>query len=106
MDSKIIKDCLDLSSNYSQIRSKIPINPKVQDTLMYELEKEFKKASSEIVTLDGIKIVIDENSWVLVRKSNTEYALRISVESLFDKTQFLAKQYLNKIHEIHDQIAK
>lgn len=106
MDSKIIKDCLDLSSNYSQIRSKIPINPKVQDTLMYELEKEFRKASSEIVTLDGIKIIIDENSWVLVRKSNTEYALRISVESLFDKTQFLAKQYLNKIHEIHDQIAK
>ncbi len=105
MNDKIIKDCLDLSSHYSQIRYKISINPQRQDLLMKKLENEFKNMSSEIDTLDGIKIIIDENSWILIRKSNTEYALRISVESLYDMTDFLAKQCLNKINEIQDQIA-
>ncbi|NOJ29852.1 MAG: phosphomannomutase [Nitrososphaeraceae archaeon] len=106
MNDRIIKDCLDLSSNYSQIRSKIPINMEVQNILMEKLENEFKKISSEIVKLDGIKIILDENSWILIRKSNTEYSLRISVESLHGRTESLAKQYLNKINEIHDQIVK
>ena len=31
--------------------------------------------------LDGIKIIIDENTWSLIRKSNTEDIIRISTES-------------------------
>ena len=39
------------------------------------------KKYSKIITLDGIKAIIDENTWVLIRKSNTEDIIRISAES-------------------------
>ncbi|NHI03288.1 hypothetical protein DYY67_1600 [Candidatus Nitrosotalea sp. TS] len=29
----------------------------------------------------GVKSIIDEDSWVLVRQSNTEHSIRISTES-------------------------
>ena len=35
----------------------------------------------EINQLDGIKISIDDNTWSLIRKSNTEDIIRISTES-------------------------
>ena len=31
--------------------------------------------------LDGIKTIIDEDTWILIRKSNTEDIIRISGES-------------------------
>ena len=36
---------------------------------------------ADLQTLDSLKIVIGEDSWVLVRKSNTENIIRISAES-------------------------
>ena len=35
----------------------------------------------ELDLLDGIKIKIDDDSWALIRKSNTEDIIRISIES-------------------------
>ena len=35
----------------------------------------------EINQLDGIRISINENTWSLIRKSNTEDIIRISTES-------------------------
>ena len=46
----------------------------------------------EINQLDGIKININENTWSLIRKSNTEDIIRISTESN-------DKQFLEKIHK-------
>ena len=34
----------------------------------------------QILSIDGLKIAMDE-SWALIRPSNTEHAIRISVES-------------------------
>ncbi|PIN96992.1 MAG: phosphomannomutase, partial [Nitrosopumilus sp. CG10_big_fil_rev_8_21_14_0_10_33_7] len=34
-----------------------------------------------VITQDGIKGIIDEDSWVLIRKSNTEDIIRVSAES-------------------------
>ena len=36
----------------------------------------FVPISSEASEIDGIKLVIDENSWVLIRPSNTEHAVQ------------------------------
>ena len=40
-----------------------------------------KETYSDVITIDGIKGIIDEDSWVLVRKSNTEDSIRVSAES-------------------------
>ena len=50
------------------------------------------EAKYEINQLDGIKIIIDENTWSLIRKSNTEDIIRISTESN-------DKELLTKIQE-------
>ena len=36
---------------------------------------------SEVQRLDGLKGIVGEESWILVRASNTEDAVRISAES-------------------------
>ncbi len=41
------------------------------------MEKKYDK----IITVDGIKAIVDDDTWVLVRKSNTEDIIRISAES-------------------------
>ena len=50
----------------------------------------------EIESLDGIKLKIDENSWALIRKSNTEDMIRISIESNDE----------SKISSLHNNITK
>src|SRR5215210_5044094 len=79
--SCLILICVEISDNYSQIITKIQIDSKLKKTILEKLYDEFKKDSTEINTLDGIKIIIDENSWILFRISNTEHVLRISIES-------------------------
>jgi phosphomannomutase len=39
------------------------------------------KKNYEINQLDGIKVKINENTWSLIRKSNTEDIIRVSTES-------------------------
>jgi phosphomannomutase len=54
---------------------------------MSRLPELLARESSDILEIDGIKAIIDENSWVLVRPSNTEHAIRISVESTRQKAR-------------------
>ena len=54
------------------------------------------RESSQIITIDGIKSIIDEDSWVLVRQSNTEHIIRVSAES----------NDLNKAKIIENQITR
>ena len=56
-------------------------------------------------TLDGIKGTIDENSWVLIRKSNTEDIIRVSAESNDEeKCKKIVKHTFNLVKESYDQI--
>ena len=48
---------------------------------MKNLQSKFQKNFLKQITLDGIKGIIDEDSWVLIRKSNTEDIIRVSAES-------------------------
>ena len=59
-----------------------------------------KEQNSEVNILDGIKATIDEDSWVLVRKSNTEDIIRISSES---NNQDKCKTILNETKELVKQ---
>ena len=74
-------EILNYMESYNQIRDKTKINSEFHDKVIEEVKSKFSKDYSEITTLDGIKGIIDEDSWVLIRKSNTEDIIRVSAES-------------------------
>ena len=59
----------------------------------------------EIELLDGIKFKINENSWALIRKSNTEDIFRISIES-DDESMItsLQKNIIKLLNESYEEI--
>jgi phosphomannomutase len=74
-------ETLDFMEGYKQIREKINVDSIFHDKVIEEVSKRFAKEYSDVTTDDGIKAIIDEDSWILIRKSNTEDIIRISAES-------------------------
>jgi len=87
LDRKIVSECVEFASQFAQIRTKIPAESALHSRIMSRLPELLARESSDILEIDGIKAIIDENSWVLVRPSNTEHAIRISVESTRQKAR-------------------
>lgn len=104
LDRESMNECLELSSNYVQIRSKLAADSSLNKKLIAKLHDVLIPISSEISEIDGIKLVIDEHSWALIRPSNTEHAIRISVESLANKTDTLYRDIANRVKFVYDEI--
>ncbi|MFL6484974.1 MAG: phosphomannomutase [Nitrososphaera sp.] len=104
LDKKIVEDCLNFASQFKQIRSKIPANSSLHRAVIEKLPDIFKGDSYSILTEDGVKAIIDEESWVLVRPSNTEHAIRISVESKSEKAQAIYKKASEKVQTVYDHV--
>jgi phosphomannomutase len=104
LDNESINECTELSSKYHQIRSKLAVDSSLHKALIERLFDIFTPNSTSTIKIDGIKLVIDENSWVLIRSSNTEHAIRISVESTSDKAGALFKDILTKTKMVFDEI--
>jgi phosphomannomutase len=81
MTKDSFRDMLNHMKNYHIIRDKIEYDSKYHDELMKMLYGKMKEKYANLETLDGIKAIIDEDSWALIRKSNTENIIRISAES-------------------------
>ena len=94
MTKDSFRDILTLMENYHVIRDKIECDSKYHDELMKILYNKMKEKYANLQTLDGLKAIIDEDSWVLVRKSNTENTIRVSAES----------NSLEMVRDIHLQI--
>ena len=78
-DKSIQKD-IEFFESFSQIRDKVSIESSLHDKIITEIVKKIEE-KYKINQLDGIKINIDDNTWSLIRKSNTEDIIRISTES-------------------------
>lgn len=101
----LIKECITISSKFRQIRTKYPINAKTDNKVLFEkISSALKSHSIDIIYTDGLKFIIDDNSWILVRISNTEHVLRISFESTTEKVDSLFKTFHNKIVEVYEKI--
>ena len=74
-------DVLNLMEKYHQIREKIEVGLEYQEKVLKNLFGVLKEKYRNLQTLDGIKVIVDEDSWFLIRKSNTENIIRISTES-------------------------
>lgn len=104
LDKKIIDDCLRFASRYAQVRSKIPADSSLHKAVIDKLSEMMKAESSSITTDDGVKAMIDDDSWILVRPSNTEHAIRISVESRTDDAQALFKKASEKVQAVYEKV--
>ncbi len=98
-------EILNYMENYYQIRDKTEVDSNFHDKVIEEINSKFSKEYSEISTLDGIKGTIDEDSWVLIRKSNTEDIIRVSVESKDEeKSKKIIKDTLKLVKQSYDQV--
>lgn len=89
---------------YKQQRSKVYVPNSVKFKIINELVEPLRKIATETILDDGIKALLDENSWILVRPSNTEDILRISVESTVNKTHDLFEFINTKVLAINERI--
>ena len=98
-------EILNYMESYSQIRDKTPIDADFHDKVIEEVKSRFSKDYSETITLDGIKGIIDEDSWVLIRKSNTEDIIRVSAESNNEvKCKEIVKNTLELVNQCYDKV--
>jgi phosphomannomutase len=103
LDRRTVDECLEFASQFVQIRSKILANSSLHRTVIEKLPDVFKSDSYSILTEDGVKAIIDEDSWVLIRPSNTEHVMRISVESRGEKALAIYKKASEKVQKVYDQ---
>ena len=101
---KIIDEVIELVSKYYQLRTKINVESVLHDKILLSLKKKLEQKYGKIIDMDGIKIIVDEDTWALVRKSNTEDILRISIESnSLQKAQQIQKEITILTKQSHEQ---
>ncbi len=104
MDVRKVDEIIRFVSRYFQLRAKIGIASNLHEKILEKFQKKLKGRFSDIIAIDGIKVVVDEDTWGLVRKSNTEDIVRISVESNdLQKAKTIQKDITALVKESHDQ---
>ena len=104
LEKKTIEECLAYASQYAQIRSKIPADSSQHGAVIEKLQDVLKADSTSIMTGDGVKAIVDEDSWILVRPSNTEHAIRISVESKSGRAEQLFRKASERVQSVYEQV--
>lgn len=104
MSTPQFNEMLSFMQSYSQIRDKITIPIQSHDSVINKLVQKMQKNYSQIITLDGVKAILDEDSWVLVRKSNTEDIIRVSSESNnFENAKKINEDAKKLVKECYEQ---
>lgn len=98
-------EILDFMESYKQIREKINVDSAFHDKVIEEVSRRFAKEYSDVITDDGIKAIIDEDSWVLIRKSNTEDIIRVSAESNnIERCNKIVKNTLELVKQCYEYV--
>ena len=100
-----LEEILGYMESYNQIRGKTSVDSSFHDKVIEEVKSKFSKNYSETILLDGIKGIIDDDSWVLIRKSNTEDIIRVSAESNDEeKCNKIVKDTLELVNQSYDKV--
>ena len=103
--TKTFSRVLEFMKDYFVKRDKISIESRYHEKTLEKFNELIKNQYSEISNLDGIKAIIDEKSWVLVRRSNTEDIIRISAESTSEEnTNKIYQQVKEQLMQCYEQI--
>ena len=98
-------DVLNLMEKYHQIREKVEVDLEYQEKILKNLFDILKEKYTNLQTLDGVKVIVDEDSWFLIRKSNTENIIRISTESnSLENTRNIHLQIKDLVKQSYEQI--
>ena len=65
---------------YPLLRDKVPVNDRIKFELMEHFKEKLKAEYGDVETVDGVRVNF-ENSWILVRPSNTEPIIRLTAEA-------------------------
>ena len=99
------EEILGYMESYNQIRGKTQVDSVFHDKVIEEVKSKFSEDYSETILLDGIKGIIDDDSWVLIRKSNTEDIIRVSAESNDEeKCKKIVKDTLELVNQSYDKV--
>jgi phosphomannomutase len=97
-------EVLGFMEEYFQRRTKVNVESRFHKKTLEILYNKMRKKFSEIISIDGIKSIIDEDSWVLVRPSNTEHAIRVSSESnRSNKAKTIEKQITKLVKQSYEE---
>jgi phosphomannomutase len=102
LDAMTINECIKFSAQYSQVRTKISLPSHLHGKLIEKLSDILERESSRILTIDGVKAIVDDDSWILVRGSNTEHAVRISVESRGSNAKTLYEKVTSHVRTAYE----
>ena len=98
-------NALNFMEKYHIIRDKVGYDSEHHDNILNALHDKMKEKFGTVETLDGLKTIIDEDSWALVRKSNTENVIRVSAESnSLEKVRNIHQEIKDLIKESYEQI--
>ena len=98
-------NALNFMEKYHIIRDKVEYDSEHHDGILKVLHDKMKEKFGTVETLDGLKTIIDEDSWTLVRKSNTENVIRVSAESnSLEKVRNIHQEIKDLIKESYEQI--
>ena len=98
-------DALNFMEKYHMIRDKVEYDSEHHDNILKALHDKMKEKFGSVETLDGLKAIVNKDSWVLVRKSNTENAIRVSAESnSLEKVRNIHQEIKDLIKESYEQI--
>jgi phosphomannomutase len=105
LENTKFSEILNYMESYFQIREKVEVDSNYHEKIIENIKNNLIKKYSEIDTRDGIKAIIDENTWILIRKSNTEDIIRISGESndeekckmIINNTREMVKENYDKV---------
>ena len=102
--TKQFDDINKFMDGYHQVRTKVSVDSKLHKKTLQTFLKKMREQSSQIITIDGIKSIIDEDSWVLVRQSNTEHIIRVSAESNdLNKAKTIEKQVTKMVKQSYEE---
>jgi len=105
--SKKFDECLQVASKYHLVRSKIVADSNLHRAILDNMIDDLQHECSSVDRLDGIRGIFDDSSWILIRGSNTEHSMRISVESKEEeKTRTLYKRYEQKMRDAYEKVKR
>ena len=107
LKSKKFDEYMQIASRYHLIRGKVTADSNLHSAILESMIDDLEHECSSVDSLDGVRGIFDDSSWILIRGSNTEHSMRISVESKEEeKVRTLYKRYEQKVKDAYEKVSR
>ncbi len=89
---------------YPILRRKLEVGDDLKFEIVNSLKRKLEREYGEVETIDGVRVDLDEG-WVLIRPSNTEPVIRVTVEGRSkDAAERLLERFVNMVKEEYKRL--